>query len=361
MEAMEENPPAQEPEVFFCDLCQESIPERDLLEGRAVEVQGRRVCRRCRARLVPPLPSARLAAVLAFLALLAAGAAAGLLLLQKREADQWRRARASWEDGWTVRWEAGREEARREREALRKALQSLGKRVGGAEKTLGELARARKTLSDALEALKKDMFALRTSLTGKMLVLAERLSALETALGGTRKGVEELSRRFASLSKQIVVPRSLPLPGLPRESGSPSPQVSPKAPSEKELARLEKQLQSPEADQRWKAVEALEKMAGPEAVRLVARALQDKDIWVRRLAAEVLGRMGREEAIGPLIEALSDPEAMIRAAALASLKTLTGKTFGYDPNTSPGARKRALLLWRAWWEKRKGGGKSPKG
>ena len=52
---------------------------------------------------------------------------------------------------------------------------------------------------------------------------------------------------------------------------------------------------------------------------------------------------------------------MIRAAALASLKTLTGKSFGFDPNGSPGSRKRALGLWKAWWSKRKGSGNSLKG
>ncbi len=358
---MEENSPPQEPEVYFCDLCQESIPERDLLEGRAVEIQGRRVCRGCRGRLVPPLPSARLAAVLAFLALLAAAGTGGLVLLQKKEVDQLRRAQASWEKGWTARWEAGKEEARGERETLRKALQGLGNRLGGAERSLGEMLQARKNLFAALEAVKKDMFSLRTTLTGKILTTEERLSAMETVLREARKGIHDLSRRLAALCNVIDAPRSLPLPGLPQDSGSSSPKAPPSPPSKKELALLEKQIQSSEADQRWKAVESLEKISGPQAVRLVARALQDKDIWVRRLAAEVLGRMGREEAVGPLIEALSDPELMIRAAALTSLRTLTGKSFGYDPNASPGARRRALLLWKAWWEKRKGNEKSPKG
>ncbi len=358
---MEENSHPSEPEVYFCDLCQESIPERDLLEGKAVEIQGRRVCRRCRARLVPPLPSARVAAFLSFFALLAAAGAAGLVLLQKKDTDQWRRAQASRRQTWEAQWKSAGEEARKEREALGKGLRALEGRVGETEKSMAGLAQAQKNLSAALEALKNDLFSLRSALTGKMLTLAERLSALEAALGETRKGVEKRLASLFDLFKRMEAPRSLPLPGLPGENPSPSPKASPGPSSQEELARLEKQLQSPEADQRWKAVESLEKMPGPQAVRLVARALQDKDIWVRRLAAEVLGRMGREEAVGPLIEALADPEAMIRAAALASLRTLTGKSFGYDPNASPGARKRALLLWRAWWEKRKGSGKSPKG
>ncbi len=360
MPSMEDSLPQAEPEVFFCDLCQESIPEQDLLSGQAVEIQGRRVCRVCRRKLVPPLPSARWAAFLALLAFLAAAGAGTFLLFQKKDLDRWRREEVSRREALARAWKQEGERSRAQVETLEKEVRALGGRLERVGKFQADLARTQADFMAALEAVKKDFFSLRASLEGKVLTLAERLSALETALEGNRKGIEKLAKGLAQLKQRAPSPVPSP-PRSAKGASLPKAPEAPARPARADLAKLEKMLGSSEADQRWKAVEALEKVHSPRAVLLVCKALQDPDIWVRRLAAEALGRMGKAEAVGPLIEALADQESMIRAAALASLKTLTGKSFGFDPSGSPGARKRALNLWRAWWAKQKEKGKSPKG
>jgi HEAT repeat protein len=66
----------------------------------------------------------------------------------------------------------------------------------------------------------------------------------------------------------------------------------------------------------------------PEAVKLVAKGLQDKDVLNRQTAASTLGQMGSQDAIPYLKNALEDkPEVAFTAAqALWSLGDTTGRT-----------------------------------
>ena len=68
--------------------------------------------------------------------------------------------------------------------------------------------------------------------------------------------------------------------------------------------------------------------AAPEAVKLVAKGLQDKDVPNRQEAAATLGQMGSQDAIPYLKNALEDkPEVAFTAAkALWNLGDTTGRT-----------------------------------
>jgi len=68
--------------------------------------------------------------------------------------------------------------------------------------------------------------------------------------------------------------------------------------------------------------------ATPEAVRLVAKGLQDKEVLNRQAAAATLGQMGSQDAIPYLKNALEDkPEVAFTAAkALWNLGDTTGRT-----------------------------------
>ncbi len=357
---MEENSPPREPEVFFCDLCQESIPEKELARGMAVEIQGRRVCQRCRRKLVPPLPSARWAALFAFLALAAAAGSAGLVYLQKRELGAGLREVLARMDAL----EEGRaEEARTRAEALRevgKDLRRLDGALGEAGKTWNGVSARVASLESALQSFRKELLGREKGMEEKFLSLAERLSALEAAVGKSGRTLLDLSKGMETLAGRLDRLQASSQSPPAEAKGEAPGEEKPAAPGEK-LAGLAEELKSSEPDRRWKAVESLEKIPSPQAVRLVARALSDPDIWVRRLAAEALGRMGLTEAVGPLIRALADKEPMIRAAAAASLRTLTGKNFGFDPNGSPAARRRAMGLWKAWWARKEQKKAGPKG
>jgi HEAT repeat protein len=84
-----------------------------------------------------------------------------------------------------------------------------------------------------------------------------------------------------------------------------------------------------DANHRKQAIEAAGSVgAVPEAVRLVAKGLEDKEVFNRQTAAATLGQMGSQDAIPYLKNALEDkPEVAFTAArALWNLGDTTGRT-----------------------------------
>ncbi len=70
---------------------------------------------------------------------------------------------------------------------------------------------------------------------------------------------------------------------------------------------------------------------------------------VRAAAAQEVGTRGRWGAIADLIDALEDPDAGVRSASVASLRRLTRRFEGFDPQASAGSRQVATQRWRQWW------------
>lgn len=70
---------------------------------------------------------------------------------------------------------------------------------------------------------------------------------------------------------------------------------------------------------------------------------------LRRETAEELGRRGRWDAVPRLIARMGDDDVGVRAASAASLRRLTNRFFGFDPEGRLTARRRATDRWREWW------------
>ena len=92
---------------------------------------------------------------------------------------------------------------------------------------------------------------------------------------------------------------------------------------------LNQGFQENDANHRKQAIEAVGTVGmAPEAVRLAAKGLEDKEVLNRQTAAATLGQMGSQDAIPYLKNALEDkPEVAFTAArALWSLGDTTGRT-----------------------------------
>jgi hypothetical protein len=84
--------------------------------------------------------------------------------------------------------------------------------------------------------------------------------------------------------------------------------------------------------------------------------MRDRDRELRRAAALAAGSKGKDrlsEFAPALIRLVADDEAMVAQAARASLKTLSGQSFGPEAGAGPADRGKALIAWRSWWEKQK--------
>ncbi len=70
---------------------------------------------------------------------------------------------------------------------------------------------------------------------------------------------------------------------------------------------------------------------------------------VRRAAATELGRRGGLGAVPELIARLTDDDVEVRIAAVAALRRLTNRYFGFAPRATVVARREAEARWRSWW------------
>jgi hypothetical protein len=103
-----------------------------------------------------------------------------------------------------------------------------------------------------------------------------------------------------------------------------------------------------------KAREALaERLAGMTAETLAGKLL-DGHLEVRRAAALACAMKEEKGHVPRLIELLEDPEPAVARAALAALKSLSGRDFGPGPDTSPAERANAVAAWKTWWKKQSG-------
>ncbi|QOI99766.1 MAG: HEAT repeat domain-containing protein [Phycisphaeraceae bacterium] len=109
-----------------------------------------------------------------------------------------------------------------------------------------------------------------------------------------------------------------------------------------------KALADPDVGVRAEAARALQRIHSPDAILPLINALREPDSAnptqtaedepeVRAEAALALGQYRRANVLQALIAALRDSRLAVNRNTLASLRTLTGQDFGYDPGA-----------WLAW-------------
>ena len=120
-------------------------------------------------------------------------------------------------------------------------------------------------------------------------------------------------------------------------------------------------LQSPNAGTRWQAVQALGETGDVGVVSHLIPMLKDVDIFVRMATARVMGDLDATTSIPHLVDALEDPEAAVQEAAVVSLRSITGRDFGFDFQANETARAKKVKAWRQWWDKAKDDFRSSRG
>lgn len=374
-------PPAREMSdavmnLYFCDLCNESIPQADLDLGRAVRRNERLICAACEAAMgsaepriaapaspgpvhapvaaqrAAPAPSSALSAIalaLASVALVVGVGGASYLYwrLEERSGRLGREladvARAAPEHARTVSAALVEETGARESElaAARAELVTLGARVAELEQAGGNSA--------ALER--------RVQKLDDRLALLDDLSSRVQHQAGA---LEQLSSTVA----KVALARSAepgPAPKALEPERQPTPAPSAPAGGESTWRQWVAELSSPDSGTRWQAVQALGDTDDPAVVPHLVPMLDDADIFVRMAACRHLGDLGSMAAIPGLIDTLEDEEASVREAALVSLRALSGQSIEFDPLARDGDRSRRVKAWREWWDdasKKLAGGKA---
>ena len=375
-------------EVHFCDLCNESVPERDLKEGRAFLRKGRVVCASCDRAMSPPeeeaggaptgeAPSeavagaqaagagtpggphagsgghgphygsggagAGLAMVMAAMAILLIAAVAVLLFERMDDANR-QSARDLSSLGSDLRGVvadvrtellADAESRSGEAEALRRAIDALGQEVSGQAQSHREDVRR---------------------LTGEVEALTRRLdegSAVAEELARHDRQIAELAGSIAEIRADLglVAEKLVELQAQSEElAARPVAPLEPVDQGPDWLAYVD-ELASPSSGARWTAVQALGDTGDLGVVPHLLPMLGDEDIFVRMATARVLGDLGAVEGVPNLIDALEDVESTVREAAVLSLRLITGQNFKFDPGAADADRSKRVKAWRDWWRR----------
>lgn len=370
-------------ELEFCDICNESVPAPDLIEGRAHRRGGRLVCATCERSMgvqvstssLPPEASAGTTAVetptespvntaapdvtpvtparsggagwLALIALVMA-VALGVSLSSRLE---------------LLEGESGKG-----LKAVQRDLQT------GSQDQRIALARLDKVLNTQLEGLVAQLQTQREldqaallQMTEQISVLRERAAGIAATLDGFRAQFIQLSaeqnaqqaregtalaalgERMRAQEDQLIAVegtlRALSLAPIPVVGGGSGGSSAPV------WAEVLGDLSSDNPGLRLDAVYSLGSSQDTTVIPHLIPMVQDSDVFVRMAACRTLSDLDARIAVPDLIEALNDPATVVREAAVVALRRITKRGMRFDPLGSPADRTQRVAKWLQWWQK----------
>ena len=374
-------------DLYFCDICDESIPVTDLDRGMAFRRGDRVVCAACDNSMSPksatdavdgqaasaipeaaagsaetPSPSQVAATGSAVPVTSPPGSASvgflkfallGLLVFfasqeRSRLIGVQERSQASI-DGLLAADESADQRfsdfqttiSRSDQEQAISVNAQVLKVSGDSEAGLVNLRARLGRIENSLEALRQEGVKDRQSLGEELRGLEAELSVSKGGFGELAGVVEGIGERTASLEDLLQGGLSL----------GPSLDAKGKAPR---WAATLVDLTDASAGNRWTAVTALGDTGDKRVVPHLLPMLKDDDVWVRMAAARVLGELGSLEAVSALIGSLGDVQVAVREVAVVSLRLISGKDFRFDPLGKESDRDKARAAWRKWDEQRRG-------
>ncbi len=409
------NPPSEPMDIRFCDLCNESVPASDFAKGLAYMRKGKVICASCERAMgggqaaaspaappaqgsrkatsspsaqggrlstaPPPVPSpyatvsldgppvqaksswAGAAALFVATGALAAAGTGGLMLAERLD-DVESSVQAN---GYSAR--AALDEIRRERAGLIQplegrisdAIQAAGDAASGVRaETTAEVAalHARLATSEARSTeLRNQLDAARQQSENARAEARRALDAREAEISSLQKVVQFHGDSLVELRERIREAGALVAAGqIPAGAGGAvgapgaaagTPGAAPAA----SWATLLPDLQNADEAQRLTAVLNLGETGDPAVAEYIIPMLKDSDSFVRMVSVQALGDLGYKPAVPHLIDGLSDQRWTVREAARDSLRSITGKDFGFDPTARELEMKKRIDQWRGWWRR----------
>lgn len=368
-------------ELYFCDLCQEAVPQAAIDAGD-VSVHGERVvCLRCNlamgtpgesksgegasgkdtagessaegggsangrgaatARRSQPLISSGLGAALGLAAIVLTLVAVVALLF---------------------RIELFSRHVSQQRDRDEERISDLEQRTAGTRD--GMVARARAAAEDAvyaelerLQTVERQLAELRQALGGETAPALDAQSAGEAERapailsGGSLLTAGDAMARVDELEEQLLFLQARVFELLESDratvaEGEPEPRM---LLPQGEVGELVAQLAHPDPIERVGALYALALVEDTGVVRHIVPLLNDPDAYIRTLAARILERRDARSAVQALIAALADTDLGVREASVSALRAITEQQFRFDPHGRTGDRFAAVQRWKGWWE-----------
>lgn len=347
--------------LFFCDICNESIPLQDIKENRSTTIKGKIFCRKCNplnelqgepggSGGASGATSGLLGVVAVLLILVVSGLAYVIYDMKFKVGAKPEAGRATA----VADLESRVGDLRAAINVLQKAYEDLDdlRELPARVQSVQEEAAARGSIQTRIS---KDVAELQDGLVavGKLRERIEGLSLQQEETGQKIdrlfKMVESVRVEVAEVSDRPPVIVSTPTASDAGGSATPDGGVA----MDDDLLAVIKSLAAGDPMQRWEAVDQLRRRRDKALVPHVLPLLDDSDTFVRAQAIYTLGELKAMKAVPKLVKLLRDDEIMIREEALTSLIVITGQNFKFDVTGSRAARDAGIRKWEDWVSKNK--------
>lgn len=351
--------PSQAMKIYFCDICNESIPLKDINSNRITIEDGKIICTECapkRERSGEKVPFV-VALCLGVLMIAVVGLTVANLSSGRRLDDTERRlertltaleARMAERTALDAEAEARRADAaglRRGLEEVREGLQRVQGAVAAMETRQDQDERA---FGERLTAATEDLI----DRLGRIEEVAKELGEQKVTVGGLGVRLDGFDERLG-LVQEMLASRDAARPTIDEGPTTSTPEAGDgevSAAVSREIDELVVKLSSTDPGERYPAVIALGKHRADKAVQALETALEDPEDYIRVAAIQKLRNVKAARSIPRVIGALRDADYFVRLTAGNALPAMTGHTIEFVADAAESDRERSVQSWERWWE-----------
>ncbi len=346
--------------IYFCDVCNESIPLQDIKDGVATTVGGKIYCGshnplQAVQGLAVKKSSEKTSIILFAIVIVLLMAVLAIMLWGQGKKDE-EFATLSSQDklrsnlgNMTVQLNllqpdvAALKVKSQEQETILTGIQTdIIQLRGDLAGVRGEVRNLSENLSTTSD-LRIDVEALSLKLgefNGRMSSLENEYTSIRQRLNGYKADLDRLAEAGpVAVSTQT------------KTSGKPSDKPATEKES-RELKELKTRLTSKDNSVRFEAVNLVYDNRIKEALPYLLPLLEDPDQFVQVGAIQTVGEFLYLPAIPVLVKVLRDPDVTVREEALLQMIRMTGETsLNFDPRGSKSEGDKAVKKWEEWLKK----------
>ena len=332
-------------ELFFCNVCQQSVPQISLDTGNAVRHGDRVICPDCADTLVIATelePSKRewsISPIVIVFFTITWAVFAYMYVEQRR---------------FFVTVTALNEDAVSNNNRLSAANTKLERAL---ENKIGDSATRAKIERDKLTSvIENGDNKLRDALSRQANALAEfeslpsQFSAMSSKLNLSQIEISTIADSAREIRAGQLVLRDK-ISAVERQvAAAPTPVDVEESSFDSRVQSILQDLESSDPNTRFAALEDIADHNDPNLVPYVAPLLYDSYEFCRYQAATTLRQWSALSATPQLIEALDDTFEFVRKEVNAALEAVTKNSVGYNHKDDAAARAASQQAWRDWWQ-----------
>jgi predicted nucleic acid-binding Zn-ribbon protein len=335
-------------ELFFCNVCQQSVPQISLDTGNAVRHGDRVICPDCADTLViatelePNKKEWPISPLVAGLFAITWSAVVYMSFRQQESIE-------------TVA--ANKVEVDKAIESNEDAVSINDSNLSAATAaTAGLKADLESKIDDAVKSGKTERDRLRDALSSQANTLVNleslpsQFSAMSSKLNLSQIEISTIADSAREIRAGQIVLRDKVSAVERQVAAAPAPVDVEESSFDSRVQSIIQHLQDSDPNTRFAALEDIADHNDPNLVPYVAPLLYDSYEFCRYQAATTLRQWSALSATPQLIEALDDTFEFVRKEVNAALEAVTKNSVGYNHKDDDAARAASQQAWRDWWK-----------